>query len=58
MLRYDNEYTSMLSQLRVYGPAFKKHPIIDEMNYSMVTEVYNLFCTLLGKLLSVLINCY
>lgn len=50
--RYDNTYKKMFAHVRVSGPAFKKVPEVENIPVIMNTEMYNLYCSLLGSFLS------
>ena len=47
LFRYDNTYPDMYGQVRVRGPAFKDNPSPPPLHSN--TELYNLFCSLLGS---------
>ena len=48
----DNTFPKMYGHVRVSGPAFKKVPDVEKKPVIMNTEMYNLFCSVLGRALT------
>lgn len=45
---FDNTFPKMYGHVRVSGPAFKEVPEVEKKPVIMNTEMYNLFCSILG----------